>query len=151
MALDYQQQVQESFFKGSYLSTDLAQKEKEVLFTQNIERSNCIRRCVVLQSAVIGLTAFFSMLLRPNDNKDFSQNHELELRSRLSQLFKILYDQFILCQSQAIGKFSNHDLSVNQPTWDNKLYQCYMEHIHLLYINKKIQSEEDYFIFNIKQ
>jgi hypothetical protein len=90
------------------------------------------------------------MLLRPNDNEDFSQDHELELRSRLSQLFKILYDQFILCQSQAIGKFSNHDLSVNQPTWDNKLYQCYMEHIHLLYINKKIQSEEDYFIFNVK-
>lgn len=31
---------------------------------QNYERSQCMRKCVVLQSVVVGMTAFFSMLMR---------------------------------------------------------------------------------------
>ena len=38
----------------------------------------------------------------------------------------------------------------NRASYENKLYQIYNEYIHLLFINKKIQSEDDYQIYNNK-
>jgi len=64
---------------------------------------------------------------------------------------KIVYDQFMLCQSYLLGKLSTFENAVlNQKSADNKLYNSYTEHIHLLFINKRIYSEVDYFIFNTK-
>jgi len=39
---------------------------------------------------------------------------------------------------------------MNRGSWENKLLNLYEEHIHLLFINKKVQNEDDYLIFNIK-
>ena len=110
-----------------------------------------MRNYAVLQSAVIGLTAFLSMLARKAGADQKRQKTDLELRSRLSQLYKITYDQFILAMSYAIGRFGGFEQSVQSPkTWENKLFNSYTEHIHLLFINKKIQCEDDYLIFNSK-
>jgi hypothetical protein len=67
-----------------------------------------------------------------------SYKQDLELRSRLSQLYKIMYDQFILCLSFSLGKLCGYQLCNTQETAEAKLYNQYMEHIHLLFINKKI-------------
>jgi hypothetical protein len=63
---------------------------------------------------VIGLTAFFSMLERPesigrNLVRDLQAKKDLELRGRLSQLHKIAFDQFILCQSYSLGKLASFE------------------------------------------
>ena len=42
----------------------MSQEERNALNNQNYERSQCMRKCVVLQSVVVGMTAFFSMLMR---------------------------------------------------------------------------------------
>lgn len=60
----------------------------------------------------------------------------------------MIYDLFMLCQSYAIGYFSNYGDAVQNPCWENKLHNSYMEHIHLLFINKKIENEDDLMIFN---
>lgn len=48
-----------------------------------MERSECMRHYIVLKSAVIGLTAFYSMLVRSNRKS----TEKLDLRGKLSQLF----------------------------------------------------------------
>jgi len=104
------------------------------------------------------MTAFFSMLTSPknqfgsilsSDSSTYKQ--DLELRGRLSQLLKIVCDQFVLCQSYSIGVHAGYARAIlDKQSWENKLYNSYVEHIHLLYINKKIASEDDYLIFNTK-
>jgi len=104
------------------------------------------------------MAAFLSMLARPINQSGSSISsdsnackQDLELRGRLSQILKITYDQFVLCQSYAIGRVAGYTRAVlGRQSWENKLYSAYIEHIHLLYINKKIQSEDDYLIFNTK-
>ena len=83
-------------------------------------------------------------------SNESNAKQDLELRSRLSQLFKIVYDQFILCQSFALGRVAGYDLCMTRGSWESKLLNIYQEHIHLLCINKKIQNEDDYLIFNSK-
>ena len=39
---------------------------------------------------------------------------------------------------------------MNNRSPDHKLYTSYCDHIHLLFINKKIQSENDYLIYNTR-
>lgn len=105
---------------------------------------------MVLQAAVIGLTAFYSMLTRapsPDESFDIS----LDMRKMLHLLLKITYDQSMLCLSYALGKLANFDLTTqNRSSSENKLYHLYNEYIHLLFINKKIHSEDDYHIFNTR-
>ena len=117
-----------------------------------------MRQCITLSSVVIGMTAFFSMLAGPKDplgsflsSDSGTCKQDLELRGRLSQLLKIVCDQFVLCQSYSIGMHAGYARAVlDKQSWENKLYNSYNEHIHLLYINKKIASEDDYLIFNTK-
>jgi hypothetical protein len=40
------------------------------------------------------------------------ESHELELRGRISQLLKIIYDQFILCLSHSLGVCAGYDICV---------------------------------------
>lgn len=64
-----------------------------------------MRKCIVLQSAVIGITAFYSMLTRcfsPEESLDL----DLDLRQMLHSLLKITYDQSMLCLSYGLGKLS---------------------------------------------
>ena len=60
----------------------------------------------------------------------------------------------MLCLSYALGKISSYEHCVQRgkstENWEQKLFNNYTEHFHLLFINKKIQSEEDYAIFNTK-
>lgn len=73
------------------------------------------------------------------------------MRTRMSQLIKIVYDQSMLCMSYGIGKLANYDQAIkNRSSPEHKLHDTYSEYIHLLYINKKIQTEDDYQIFNSK-
>ena len=161
MSLNYQQSIQEEFFKQqSQNESDMSTPQKTIAFNRNIERSECMRRFCVLKSAVVGLTAFYTMLTRSDEAVDNSPpSHErsnytpdLEIRRRLNQLFKIIYDQFILVQSYSLGCYTDYNTAVdNTASWENKLYRAYQEHIHLLFINKKIQNEDDYMIFNTKK
>ena len=75
----------------------MTDSEINSLSKASFEKSRSIRQCVVLSSVVVGMTAFFSMLTRPKSYASFMSNEsnakqDLELRSRLSQLFKIVYD-----------------------------------------------------------
>jgi hypothetical protein len=64
---------------------------------------------------------------------------------------KIVCDKFILGSSYPIGVIAGYNKAVlERKSWENKLFNAYMEQIHLLFINKKIQSEDDYLIFNSK-
>ena len=55
-------------------------------------------------------------------------------------------------QSYSLSTYSEFENAVNSPgSWENKLYKSYSEHIHMLFINKKIQSEADYMIYNTKK
>lgn len=57
----------------------------------------------------------------------------------------------ILGLSYTLGKLAGYDQAVgNRQTMESKLHTAYLEHIHLLFINKKIQCEDDYLIFNTK-
>ena len=133
----------------------LSLEERNVLNNQNYERSQCMKKQVVLSSVVIGMTAFFSMLTRHGRRDstivscDSTVKQDLELRTRLSQLIKILYDQSMLCMSYALGKLAKYErVTKNRSTAEFKLHSIYNEYIHLLFINKKIQTEDDYQIFN---
>lgn len=165
MALSYQQNVQQNYCKSSIHEQNFSEQEKNYLKNQTNERSQCMRNFVILQSVVIGMTAFFSMLVKRNcsnsqklktgkgsfSNSENTIRIDLELRQRMSQLIKIIFDQFMLCQSYLLGKLSSFDkVTVNSKSPDHKLYTSYCDHIHLLHINKKIQSENDYLIFNHK-
>jgi len=159
IALTYQQGV-----RGKYLCQlsqeghELTEAERELRNSQNDEKSQSMRLCVVLSSVVVGMTAFFSMLVSPGNrfgsfisSDSFTYKQDLELRGRLSQLLKIVCVQFALCQSYSIGMHAGYARAVlDKQSWENKLYNTYVEHIHLLYINKKIASEDDYLIFNTK-
>ena len=52
----------------------------------------CMRKCTVLQSTVIGLTAFYSMLTRKVGLTHYNQDAELNIRQMLHILLKITYD-----------------------------------------------------------
>lgn len=96
----------------------LQNDEREQLIQAIKQKSCCIRQSVVLSAVVIGMTAFYSMLQRPKSQGSFLSNdssqlkYDLELRSRLGQLTKIVYDQFILWQSFSIGQIAGYDLAV---------------------------------------
>jgi len=53
-------------------------------------------------------------------------------------MHKIGYDEFILSLSYSVGKLAGFENCTNSKNWEHKLYSCYNEHIHLLFINKKI-------------
>ena len=98
----------------------LLKQEATVL---NLHRSQCMRKFVALQAIVIGLTAFLSMITHPAKHNS---------RFRLAQMHRILYDQFMLCQSYTLGQIAGHDLATQKGTWANKLHLEYNNHIHLL-------------------
>lgn len=53
--------------------------------------------------------------------------------------------------SYALGKLAKYErVMKNRSTSEFKLHNIYNEYIHLLFINKKIQTEDDYQIFNHK-
>lgn len=57
----------------------------------------------------------------------------------------------MLSLSYGIGKLASFEQATqNRSSFEYKLYHMYNEYIHLLFINKKIQSEDDYQIFNTK-
>ncbi len=41
--------------------------------------------------------------------------------------------------------------ATDKGSWEHALYSAYQEHIHVLFINKKVNSEDDYAIFNSKK
>ena len=84
IALNYQSYSQEQFISQALDQFSLQEKELQSL--QVKERSLCMRKAVIMQSAVIGMTAFFSMLTRQRRDSIDSVNYkqDLELRSRLS-------------------------------------------------------------------
>lgn len=152
-ALSYQRYTEQVYQEASMQDQSVTDSEIQ-------EKATSIRQCVVLSSVVVGMTAFFSMLQRKQpkvssvsllSSESTALKQDLELRSRLSQLLKIVYDQMILGLSYTLGKLAGYDQTVgNRQTLESKLHTAYLEHIHLLFINKKIQCEDDYLIFNTK-
>ena len=89
MALLYQQYVEQESLNGNYQV--LNPSDSDVVEETHKERAACMRRCVVLQAAVIGLTAFYSMLTRvPSPDESFDLG--LDMRQMLHLLLKITYD-----------------------------------------------------------
>jgi hypothetical protein len=77
------------------------------------------------------------------------RRHLLNLRERLSKLIQLVYDSFMLCQTHSLGVVAGYsDCVKNKKSWAHMLYQTYMQHLHLLDVNKKIESEQFYWIFN---
>jgi len=112
-----------------------------------------MRRQAVLHAVVIGLTAFFSMLSRPeNQDRDSLESVEakvkasLSIRSKIYQLHKLSFDSFILCQSHSLGVLTSRIES--QKKSESQLLTAYNQHIHMLYVNKKIKSETQYSVFD---
>ena len=57
----------------------------------------------------------------------------------------------MLMMSYAIGKLAKYErVTKYRNSAEFKLHNIYNEYIHLLFINKKIQTEDDYQIFNVK-
>ena len=57
----------------------------------------------------------------------------------------------MLSMSYALGKMAKYErVTKNRSSAEYKLHNIYNEYIHLLFINKKIQTEDDYQIFNHK-
>ena len=57
----------------------------------------------------------------------------------------------MLSLSFALGKLSTYSqVTKNADSYEYRLHQQYSEFIHLLFINKKIESEDDYQIFNTR-
>lgn len=117
---------------------------------QTHESSCCMRKCAILQSIVVGLTAFYSMLTR-GQQPDESLDIDLDMRQLLHSLLKLIYDKTMLCLSFALGKLSTFEKVMGSTdSYEYRLHQKYVEFIHLLFINKKLESEEDYQIFNTR-
>ena len=53
----------------------------------------------------------------------------------------------MLCQSHSLGVVAGYE-NIKQQRDSAQLLSLYQDHIHLLHINKKIESQEDYKIFD---
>ena len=63
----------------------------------------------------------------------------------------MLYDETMLSVSFALGKLASfNNVTKVTESYEYKLHQQYCEFIHLLHINKKIESETDYLVFNTR-
>lgn len=75
-----------------------------------MDRAQSMRHYSVLQSVVIGLTAFLSMLSKDRKQKERSTmnieqtiKNDLNIRNKLSYAHKISFDLYVLCQSYPLG------------------------------------------------
>lgn len=96
------------------------------------------------------MTAFYSMLMR-GQQPDESIDIDLDMRQLLHSLIKMLYDETMLSVSFALGKLASfNNVTKVSESYEYKLHQQYCEFIHLLHINKKIESETDYLVYNTR-
>lgn len=146
MAKSYQNYLQEAYFNSNLLQSGLELGDFMGANQQIRERSVCMRRAAILSAVVIGLTAFQSMLVRSDPFSE--EKKKMEVRNKISQCLKIVYDQFMLSISYALGKLGGPSVKENASTAEAKMLDKYEQHFHMLKINKKIQSEIDYQIFN---
>ena len=126
----------------------LSKDQMTYLGLMNKERSLCMRNYVVNQIVAIGLTAFFSMLTR-QDSATQRTKQDLELRKTISQLHQLAFDQFTLCQSYVLGRFSDFN-KCNTPKTNfySRLYSSYNSNLKMLHINKKISNLSDFQVFD---
>lgn len=111
----------------------------------------CMRSYVINQIVAVGMTAFFSMLFRQENGSAQKTKHDLELRRTISQLHQLAFDQFTLCLSFVLGRFSSYQKCTSTQTsglWDTKLYSSYNSSLHMLRINKKIPAIADFQVFD---
>ena len=144
MAKNYQNYMSEAFFNNNLLSLesdDLTSCNEQIR-----ERGVCMRRAAILSAVVIGLAAFQSMLTRQDPFVE--EKKRMEVRHKLGQCLKIVYDQFMLSISYGLGKLALASMKEGSSSPEAKILEKYTRHFHMLKINKKIQSEVDYKIFN---
>lgn len=146
MAKNYQNHLQEAYFNNSLLQSGLEMNDLMECNEQIRERGVCMRKVAILSTIVIGLTAFESMLVRTDPFTE--EKKRMEVRNKISSCLKICYDQFILSISYALGKLNMAQVKENSSSPEAKMLDKYEQHFHMLKINKKIQSELDYKIFN---
>ena len=144
MAKNYQNYMSEAFYNNNLLSLesdDLTSCNEQIR-----ERGVCMRRAAILSAVVIGLAAFQSMLTRQDPFVE--EKKRMEVRHKLGQCLKIVYDQFMLSISYGLGKLALASMKESSSSPEAKMLEKYTRHFHMLKINKKIQSEVDYKIFN---
>lgn len=94
----------------------------------------------MLSAIVIALSAFFSMLERPQT--------QLDIRKKLTEAIRIVYDQFMLAQSYSLGALAKKDKFANPNNPEYQLLRAYKLHFQNLKENNTIANEKDYQIFD---
>ena len=82
-----------------------------------------MRKAAILSAVVIGLTAFESMLVRSDPFSE--EKKKMEVRNKISQCIKIVYDQFMLSLSYGLGKLTLSSIKENGSSHESKMLDKY--------------------------